>query len=107
MTDRFTIHGVSSEALHQHVLDRFSAALDQHEDHVKSVMVRVEDLNGRKGGVDDKRCQAIVVLANSGNIVVDERGSETYSVVSVAADRVKQVVGRHVQKATEKRRRSA
>jgi ribosome-associated translation inhibitor RaiA len=107
MTDLFTIHGVQSEPLHQHAIDRFSAALDQHQALVTGIMIRLEDLNGRKKSPDDKRCQAIVQLKSRANIVVDERGNDLYSVVALAADRVKQAVGRQAEKTIERRRQIA
>jgi putative sigma-54 modulation protein len=58
---RVTIRTVdvrATEALKQHVQQVVSAAFDRIGDHVHELEVRLRDLNGPKGGVD----QEVVVL---------------------------------------------
>jgi putative sigma-54 modulation protein len=107
MEHAFEFHGIASEALRQHAVDRLSAALDQHVDRVAGVLVRMEDTNGRKKSANDKRCQVIVQLRQMPNVVVDERGDDLYAVVSEAADRIKQAVGRQTDRHIERRRATA
>lgn len=99
MTDRFTVHGINSEALETHAIDRLTHALNQHEDRVASVNVQFRDLNGPKGG-EDKEAKVIIGLKGSGDVIVEERGDDPYSVLSAVADRVKQAVGRKLDKHT-------
>jgi putative sigma-54 modulation protein len=107
MNDRITITGTSSEAIEQHVHDRLTAALDQHADYVRDVMVHLDDVNGPRKGLKDKRCQVIVQFANKlPAIVIDERDDDLYTAVSLAADRVKQSAGRHLGRARERRKAS-
>ncbi|MFT3785352.1 MAG: HPF/RaiA family ribosome-associated protein [Tepidisphaeraceae bacterium] len=95
MLDLIHYVGPDSEALTTHVRDRFVAALNQHQKHVLEIRVHVQDLNGRRGGASDKRCLAVVRLDGfASNVVLDERGEDLYTVVSLAADRAKQTVGR-------------
>lgn len=98
MTDRFTLHGIDSDALRTHAIERLTHALNQHEDRVASVNLQFRDLNGHKGGEDDKEAKAIIGLRGSGDVVVEERGSDAYATLSTLADRVKQVVGRKLDK---------
>ncbi len=86
-----------SDALDAHITDRFKAALDQLDHMVHEITVRLEDVNGPKGGVN-KRCHATVHLRAGGTVVVEETQPDMYAAVSLAADRVKNVVGRKVEK---------
>ncbi len=103
MTELMTIHGINSEAITAHTVARFTAALDQHQAHVKDVQIRLDDENGPKGGKDDQRCRVVVRLDIGGEIVVDERGQDLYAVISSAADRVKQAAGRQLHKVLDRR----
>lgn len=97
MTDRFIVHGISSDALQTHAIDRLTSALDQHEDRVASVNLQFRDVNGPKGG-DDKQAKVIVGLKGAGDVIVEERGDDAYLILSTLADRVKQAVGRQIGK---------
>lgn len=94
------VHGQNievTEAIANHVESRFTAALDQHERHVEDVTIRLEDVNGPKGGVD-MRCKATIHLRPGEVIVVDEVEDDLYAAISVAADRAKHVVARKLDK---------
>ncbi|HOB76578.1 MAG TPA: ribosome-associated translation inhibitor RaiA [Phycisphaerae bacterium] len=90
-----------SEALDAHITERFKSALDQLDHMVQEITVRLEDVNGPKGGVD-KRCHATVYLRAGGTVVVDEVNSDMYAAASLVADRLKNVIGRKVQKIRER-----
>ena len=98
MLDRFSIHGVTSDALRTHVIDRLTFALDQHESHVAAISVHFGDMNGHKTGGNDKRFNVVVNLRGGGEVVIEERGDDAYSTVSLGADRVKQAVGRKLDR---------
>jgi putative sigma-54 modulation protein len=100
--DYLTITGTHSEAIEQHTIDRLTAALDQHEDKLIDILVHLHDLNGPKGG-NDQRCQVIVQARHLPNIVIDERGDDLYNVISTAADRIKQAAGRQFNKQKDRR----
>lgn len=99
-----TVHGHHvpvSEALATHAEDRFGAALGQHNGWVTTVVLRLEDLNGPKGGID-KRCHATINLKAGGTVVLEEVSDDLYAAISTVADRAKQTVGRKVAKMREK-----
>ena len=86
-----------SDTLDAHITDRFKSALDQLDHMVTEINVRLEDVNGPKGGVD-KKCHATVHLRAGGTVVVEETHADIYAAVSVVADRCKNVVSRKVEK---------
>jgi ribosomal subunit interface protein len=97
---QFKVHGANIEvtdAISTHVADRFTAALDNHDGRVQDVTVRLEDVNGPKGGVD-MRCHATIHLRRGDPIIVEEVEDDLYAAISVAADRAKHVVSRHLEK---------
>lgn len=90
------VHGQNiemTEAIASHVQNRFHEALDRHERRVDDVMIRLEDVNGPRGGVDMK-CQATIHLRPRGTVVIQDIREDLYAAISVAADRAKHVVSR-------------
>ena len=96
------IQGNTSDALGEHVTARLEAAVDQHAWRVGAVHVRLSDLNGPKGGVDQS-CKVTVQLKPTGSIIVEETSQDMYSAVSLAADRVKQAVGRAMERRKDRK----
>jgi putative sigma-54 modulation protein len=94
---KIEISGTSSEALLKHVRERLTAALNQYRWRVASVDVRLDDVNGPRGGVD-QRCQVQVRLRPKGNVLVTELSDDLYLAVSHAADRVRNTVGRSLER---------
>jgi ribosomal subunit interface protein len=94
------VHGQNMEltdAISSHVQNRFTAALDKHDRQVGDVTVRLEDLNGPKGGVD-MRCHATIHLLWGKPIIVEHDEDNMYAAISVTADRAKDVVTRQIEK---------
>jgi len=91
------VHGTSSTALLDHANLKLTSALNQHSASVLHVSVKLEDLNGRSKG-HDKRCHITVKVKHDDPVIVEEIDDDMYLAVSRAADRVKQVVGRHHDK---------
>lgn len=94
------VHGQNIEltdAISSHVQTRFTAALDKHDRQVDDVTVRLQDLNGPKGGVD-MRCHATIHLRWGNPVIVEQVGEDMYAAISVAADRAKDVVAREVER---------
>jgi len=97
-TQNINITGIHSDALDQHIKDRLHHALNQHEGKVASLDVSLRDINGPRGG-EDKQLRIIVGLRACPDVVIEETGEDAYSIISIAADRVKQTVGRRLAKA--------
>lgn len=72
-------------------------ALDRQDHRIRSVRVRLEDLNGPRGGVD-KRC-AIQVRGDRGWMLLAEHTAEDLrAAVGGATDRVEQALSRALEK---------
>ena len=92
-----------SEAIDLHVRDRLAAALDQHQNHVRSVAVTVQDENGPRGGVD-KSCLLQVVLDHRAEpVIIKKLHEDIYLAITEAADAAKRTVGRLVNRSKKHR----
>lgn len=92
-----------TSAIRMHITDRLRAALDQHADRVRAVTVRLADLNGPRGGIDQV-CRVTVMLNNGQALHHERRGLDLYANISLVADKVKRRVGRHMGKLREIKR---
>ncbi len=101
MKEIISIIGTNSDALDQHIRDRLTHALNQHEGKVISVQVRLADINGPRGG-EDKQIRVLIRLQESADVVIEDTGEDAYAIASIVADRAKQTVGRHLAKAKER-----
>jgi ribosomal subunit interface protein len=82
-----------SNALRAHLARRLAFALGRVGHRIGSVRVRIEDVNGPKGGID-KRCR-IAVRGDRGWIVmIEEWDSDAYGAVDRAAGRAGRAVAR-------------
>ena len=70
--------------------------------HIERATIRIDDVNGPRGGVDTI-CKIKIVISGSPSIVVEERGVVVEDVVVVAA----RVAARAVRREVERRGRSA
>jgi len=92
-------HGVEVDANDAtRVRAHIARALRPFSAHIRSVIVRLTDLNGPRGGDADLECR-IVVDGIFPPVVVSERAGSAGAAIDVAADRVSRavarVIGRH------------
>lgn len=78
---------------------RLGFALGRFGHRVQEVTIRLDDLNGPRGGMD-KRCWIRATVVPSGDLTVETRDDEMESAISRAADRI----ARRVKKALDRRR---
>ena len=86
-----------SQALRNHVLRRSRFAFRPSAGRLRRVVVRLEDLNGPKGGVD-KRC-TVEVSGSFGTRITEARDVDLF----VAVDRALEMAGRAVVRARSRR----
>ena len=86
-----------TETLRTHCERRVRFALDRLSDRVKEVVLRLEDTNGPRGGVD-KACRVTLRLEHGKELTLEAKGTTLVAAVDRALDRagnaVTKVVGR-------------
>lgn len=92
-----------SDALINHVARRVAFQLYRFTGAVSSVVVKVSDINGPKGGVD-KRCKVTVRGPSLGAVRIEDRSGDAYSVVDMALWRAARTVGRELDRRRASRR---
>lgn len=96
------VHGTTSPALNEHVNQQIMGALAPMLSRVDNVQVKLEDVNGRSKGENDKRCLVTVRIKHQDPVVIDESNGDMYNAVKKAAVRLKNVLGKKHDKLMEK-----
>jgi putative sigma-54 modulation protein len=82
---------------------RVRFALGATSGRVRSVVMRLADENGPRGGVD-KRCTIRAHLPGSPPVIIEHQEADLYVAIDRAADRVGRAVARRLKKASGGRR---
>lgn len=86
-----------SEALRTHAVRRIHFHLSRFGHEITSVLARISDVNGPKGGVD-KRCQVTVRGRRISDVIIDDLSGDAYSAIDMAVERVGRAVGRDLER---------
>jgi putative sigma-54 modulation protein len=92
-----------TESLRNYCERRMRFALGSASGRVRSVIVRLTDENGPKGGID-KRCSIRVALDKAPVVVIVQDESDLYVAIDHAADRVARTMSRRLEKTWSMRR---
>ena len=85
-------------ALRDYAEDKLHASLQRFADRVRSVTVRLEDVNGpRKKGLDKECCIEARLIPN-GEVVVKEQSEDLQSAFLMSLDRLKAAISRKAAK---------
>lgn len=87
------LHIEPSDALRDHIERRVGFALRRFSDRIRSVTVRVVDLNGPRGGID-KECRIEVKAVAKGRLHVRARRPDAYDAIGEAAACLDEACGR-------------
>jgi ribosome-associated translation inhibitor RaiA len=103
MNLRLAARGIEvSRELQNFIERRTRFALGRFTRRIKSLTVRLTDVNGPRGGVD--QCCDIRVDAGLGQeVIVRERRSSVHAAVTVAAERAARALGRQLELAEARR----
>ena len=88
----------------QFVSKRVNFALDRFASTIRSLRIVLSDLNGPRGGLD-KSCKLIAELNQGSVLAIEQIAPHTESAVCNAFDRLKQQIGRHLNRLRRKTRR--
>ena len=91
-----------TDALRAHAERRLLFALSRFGRRLQSVLLRIDDVNGPRGGAD-KRCQIVARLAPWGDVRVEELDGDLYAAIDRAADRLARAVARETARRREMR----
>jgi ribosome-associated translation inhibitor RaiA len=84
-----------TDALENHVHKRLDFTLSRAGRRVRSVDVRLSDINGPRGGID-KRCLIEIRLDDLPIVVVDDTQADLYTAIDRAATRAGRTVMRRL-----------
>ncbi|MFZ4574819.1 MAG: ribosome hibernation-promoting factor, HPF/YfiA family [Phycisphaerales bacterium] len=96
-------HASLSEALREWSKSRILFAVGRFRGKVEAVRVLLADVNGPRGGVD-QRCVVEVRVRSGGLLVAEVVDTDLYSAISRAADRIARRVRDSLERAAESRR---
>jgi hypothetical protein len=88
------------------ILERVHFALARLSHRIQTLQIRLDDLNGPRGGVD-KRCVMEAVLAHHGRLVVEVSDEQVLAAVSRAARRLARRVADEFERTRDLRRDGA
>lgn len=88
----------ASETLREHIRRRVHFQMSRFGGAVRSVVVKIGDINGPKGGVD-KRCQVTLRGSRLGPVTIEDLSADLYSAVDSALDRAARAAGRDIGRA--------
>ena len=91
------IHIPLTDGLKTHIEDKFNHALGRFDRRIKDVTIRLEELNGPKGGVD-KFCKVHAHIVPTEHLIIEEKDVDLYVAIDRAASRLKQVMSRKADK---------
>ena len=86
-----------TESLKAHCERRLQFALGRFSERVRRVVVRFEDINGRRGG-EDQSCRMEVILSEGGSVHVEGTARTPWVALDVAARCASQAVSRELQR---------
>lgn len=89
-----------TEGLRQHTARRLQFALGWASHNVRTVSVRLSDINGPRGG-NDKRCRIKIPLHGGQDVVIEDTESDLYVAIDRAADRTERAVARRLERSRE------
>ncbi|MCC7127117.1 MAG: HPF/RaiA family ribosome-associated protein [Acidobacteria bacterium] len=102
-------HIKATDAIRQHIDRRLLSGIGRFEQHVRGVIVRLDDTNGPSRGGADKSCHIEVTLDTQRRspIVVEEVNQDLYAAISQAAERLSVAVGREIDRVHHDRSKSS
>jgi putative sigma-54 modulation protein len=93
-----------AEAIRRYAGRRIRFALGRFAPRVGRVMVRISDINGVRGGVD-QCCHITTELPPKGQLVVDQVDADLFTAIDRASERIAEALRRDVQRTRDTRTR--
>jgi putative sigma-54 modulation protein len=91
-----------TQGLREHAERRLQFALGWADKGMRSVSVRLSDVNGPRGG-NDKRCQIKIPLVGGADVVIEDAETDLYVAIDRAAERTERTLARRRGRRNEHR----
>ncbi|QYZ66584.1 MAG: hypothetical protein OI74_15780 [Gammaproteobacteria bacterium (ex Lamellibrachia satsuma)] len=92
-----------TKALREHTKRRLGFAFGSRDADIQRVAVRLSDINGPRGGVDNQ-CRIQVVLPGLPDVVIEDIDMDMYAAIDRAADRASCAVSRKLARQRDRER---
>ena len=89
-----------ADAVRTYAVRRIRFALGRFGSRVGRIVIRISDVNGTRGGVD-QCCHISAELLPSGKVVLEQVDADLFAAIDRAAERVGQAVRREIQRKRE------
>lgn len=93
----------ASESLREHIIERVQFQLGRFGHELRTVVARIGDINGPRGGVD-KRCQLSARGPRLGTVSVEVVTPDAWSAADAAIERLSRALGRELERSRTLRR---
>lgn len=93
-----------ADTIRRYAARRIRFALGRFATRVARVMVRISDINGVRGGVD-QRCFIRAKLSPKGHLVLGQVDADPFSAIDRASERIGEAFRREVQRTRDARTR--
>lgn len=93
-----------AEAVRTYAARRIRFALGRFASRVGRIVIRISDVNGTRGGVD-QCCHISAERLPSGKVVLEQLDADLFTAIDRASERVGQAFRREVQRTREARTR--
>ncbi len=91
-----------ADAIRRYAARRIRLALGRFAPRVGRVVVRISDINGTRGGVD-QCCQVSAELRPKGKLMLDQVDADLFSAIDRASERIGEAFRREIQRTREAR----
>jgi ribosome-associated translation inhibitor RaiA len=81
----------------EHIMDKVEAAFSKFGQHVVSVDLIIEDVNGPRGGID-KKCQLLVNIRGMKSVVVSTKKASASRAIAKAIAKAKRTTNRKLKR---------
>jgi putative sigma-54 modulation protein len=93
-----------AEAIRRYAGRRIRFALGRFASRVGRVTMRISDINGVRGGVD-QCCHITADIAAKGQVVVDQVDADLFTAIDRASERIGEALKREIQRTRDGRNR--
>lgn len=89
-----------TDNLQRHISRQIEFGLGRLSSHIRKVSVRLSDINGPRGGVD-QHCQLIISLDQLPDVLIEDVASDLMFAINRASDRASRTVSRKIRQSRD------